>query len=43
LSLGKGNYTVVDGVKLDAYGQEKFKLTLKELDEEREAVKDLLK
>lgn len=40
---GKGNYTVVDGVKLDAFGQEKFKLTLKELEEEREAVKDLLK
>ena len=39
---GKGNYTVVDGVKLDAFGQEKFKLTLKELEEEREAVKDLL-
>jgi malate dehydrogenase len=40
---GKGNYSVVDGVKLDAFGQEKFKLTLKELEEEREAVKDLLK
>lgn len=39
---GKGNYTVVDGVKLDTYGQEKFKITLKELEEERDAVKDLL-
>src|ERR1043165_6343797 len=40
---GKGNYTVVDGVKLDEFGQQKFKLTLKELEEERDAVKDLLK
>jgi malate dehydrogenase len=39
---GKGNYTVVEGLKLDAFGTEKFKLTLKELEEEREAVKDLL-
>jgi len=39
---GKGNYSVVDGVKLDAFGQQKFALTLKELEEEREAVKDLL-
>ncbi len=42
-SDGKGNFSVVDGVKLDAFGQEKFKLTLKELEEEREAVKELLK
>lgn len=41
-SDGKGNYTVVEGVKLDAYGQDKFKKTLQELQEEREAVKDLL-
>jgi malate dehydrogenase len=33
---------VVDGVKLDAYGQAKFQNTLKELLEEQEAVKDLL-
>src|SRR5437867_1928736 len=39
---GKGNYSVVEGVKLDAYGQQKFQTTLKELEEEREAVKDLL-
>ena len=39
---GKGNYSVVEGVKLDAFGQEKFKITLKELEEEREAVKELL-
>jgi malate dehydrogenase len=41
-SDGKGNYRVVDGVKLDAFGQEKFKTTLKELEEEREAVASLL-
>jgi malate dehydrogenase len=41
-SDGKGNYSVVEGVKLDAYGQQKFQTTLKELEEEREAVKDLL-
>jgi malate dehydrogenase len=39
---GKGNYSVVDGVKLDAFGQQKFAHTLKELEEERDAVKDLL-
>ncbi len=39
---GKGNLTVVEGVKLDAFGQEKFQKTLAELQEEREAVKDLL-
>jgi malate dehydrogenase len=42
-SDGKGNFSVVEGVKLDAFGQEKFKITLKELEEERDAVKDLLK
>jgi len=41
-SDGKGNWSVVEGVKLDAYGQQKFQTTLKELEEEREAVKDLL-
>src|SRR5438132_3699274 len=41
-SDGKGNYEVVQGVKLDAYGQEKFQKSLQELVEEREAVKDLL-
>jgi malate dehydrogenase len=39
---GKGNLSVVEGLKLDAYGQQKFQTTLKELEEEREAVKDLL-
>ena len=41
-SDGKGNVKVVEGVKLDAYGQQKFQTTLKELEEEREAVRDLL-
>ncbi len=41
-SDGKGRLTVVNGVKLDAFGQEKFHKTLQELQEEREAVKDLL-
>jgi malate dehydrogenase len=41
-SDGKGNLTVVQGVKLDTFGQEKFKKTLQELREERDAVKELL-
>ncbi len=41
-SDGKGTYKVVEGVTLDAYGKEKFQKTLQELQEEREAVKDLL-
>jgi len=41
-SDGKGNLAVVDGVKLDAFGQDKFQKTLQELQEERDAVKDLL-
>ena len=39
VSDGKGNLKVVEGVKLDAFGQQKFQTTLKELEEEREAVK----
>jgi malate dehydrogenase len=41
-SDGKGNLSVVEGVKLDAFGQERFNKSLQELQEEREAVKDLL-
>lgn len=41
-STGKGDLSIVEGVKLDAFGQQKFQATLKELEEEREAVKDLL-
>jgi malate dehydrogenase len=40
---GKGNFQVVSGLKLDAFGQQKFQATLKELEEEKDAVKDLLK
>jgi malate dehydrogenase len=40
---GKGNFSVVEGVKLDSFGQHKFQATLQELQEEREAVQDLLK
>ncbi len=39
---GKGTFLPVQGLKLDAFGQQKFQITLKELEEEREAVKDLL-
>src|SRR5205823_6353047 len=39
-SDGKGNYRVVEGVTLDAFGKARFDTTLKELLEEREAVKD---
>ncbi len=41
-SDGKANLSVVEGVKLDAFGQEKFQKTLQELQEERAAVQDLL-
>ncbi len=41
-SDGQRNYAVVEGLKLDAFGQQKFQITLNELLEEREAVKDLL-
>jgi malate dehydrogenase len=42
-SDGKGNYTIVEGVKLDAFGQGKFQTTLKELEEERGMVGEMLK
>lgn len=41
-SDGKGNYSVVEGVKLDAFGQQRFQATLHELQEEQAAVKELL-
>jgi malate dehydrogenase len=41
-SDGKGNFKLVEGLSFDAFGKEKFAATLKELDEERDAVKDLL-
>jgi len=39
---GKCGYSIVDGLKLDQFGQQRFAATLKELQEERDAVKDLL-
>jgi malate dehydrogenase len=39
---GKGSFNLVEGLKLDAFGEAKFQATLKELLEEKEAVKDLL-
>jgi malate dehydrogenase len=41
-SDGKGNLSVVQGVQLDAFGQQKFQATLKELRDEREAVQGML-
>ena len=38
----RANLAIVEGVKLDAFGQQKFQATLKELEEERDAVRDLL-
>ena len=37
-----GNWTVVEGLKFDAFGQAAFQKTLNELVEEQAAVKDLL-
>jgi malate dehydrogenase len=39
---GKGNLSVVKGLKLDAFGQEKSKISLNELLEEKAAVQELL-
>lgn len=41
-STGDGNWKVVEGLKLDAFGQEKFKKSLDELLQEQDVVKDLL-
>lgn len=41
-ATGDGNWKVVEGLKLDAFGQEKFKKTLDELRQEQDVVKDLL-
>lgn len=40
---GKGDFEVVQGLELDAFGKERFQKTLKELEEERDSVKDLIK
>src|SRR5690349_2214524 len=39
---GKGNLTVVEGLQLDAFGQQRFQATLQELQEEQAAVRELL-
>jgi malate dehydrogenase len=39
---GKGNYTVVEGLTHDAFGKAKLEATLKELQEEKDAVKELV-
>lgn len=41
-ATGDGNWKVVEGLTLDAFGQEKFKKSLDELLQEQEVVKDLL-
>jgi len=41
-AAGDGNWKVVEGLKLDAFGQAKFKTTLDELLKEQDVVKDLL-
>lgn len=41
-ATGDGNWNVVDGLKLDAFGEAKFKKTLDELLQEQDVVKDLL-
>jgi malate dehydrogenase len=39
---GKGNLKIVEGLKLDAFGQAKFQATLQELQEEKAAVQDMV-
>jgi malate dehydrogenase len=41
-SDGKGNFKIVEGLKLDAFGLAKFQTTLQELQEEKAAVQDLV-
>lgn len=41
-ATGDGNWNVVEGLKLDAFGEAKFKKSLDELLQEQEVVKDLL-
>ncbi len=40
---GKGNYTVVEGLTLDGFGKAKFDNSVRELLEERDAVKELIR
>ena len=39
-SDGNGNFAVVDSLSFDAFGKAKIELTLKELQEERDLVKE---
>lgn len=41
-STGNGDYTAIEGLEFDDFGSQKFKLTLQELQEEREAVNELI-
>jgi malate dehydrogenase len=41
-SDGQGNFQIVTGLQFDAFGQEKFRITMQELQEELDAVKNLL-
>ena len=42
-TIENGKWEVVQGVPVDAFSQEKIDLSINELKEERDAVKDLLK
>jgi malate dehydrogenase len=42
LCKGGGSYEIVKGLEIDAFSREKMNATLKELEEEREAIKHLL-
>jgi len=42
-SDGKGNYSIVQGVKWSDFAREKIQITQKELNEEKAVVADLLK
>ena len=37
-----GKYTIVQGLSIDEFSQERINITLKELEEEREGIKHLL-
>jgi malate dehydrogenase len=43
VTCANGEYTRVQGLEIDAFSQERINITLKELEEERAAVADLLK
>jgi malate dehydrogenase len=43
VTTANGKYTRIAGLEIDAFSRERMDLTLKELLEERDGVKDLLK